>query len=172
MAKRGWPDGACGLPFHRRDRDARVDGDDAGLVGENRIEIDLADFRKIGGKLGQLDQEKFDGAFVGGGHVAIGLENARDPRARDQPTGQREVERRQRQRLVVDHFDGGAALAEHDDGTECRIVGNADDQFARLGAHDHGKDGHAANPRLRLGLRARGEECRRRPRARRARWRD
>ena len=138
-------------PLDGGDRNAGVDGDQSGLVGKHRIEIDLADFREIGRELGELDQEKLDGACIGGWHVAVGFEDARHARARDQSAGEREVERRQRQRLVVDHFDGGAALAENDDRTECRIVGDADDQLARLGPHDHGKDGDAVDARLRLG---------------------
>ncbi len=56
IAKRA--DGPTAVRFGRRDRDAGVDGDDAGLVGQHRIEIDLADLGKIRGELRQLDQEK------------------------------------------------------------------------------------------------------------------
>ena len=135
----------------RRDRNAGVDRDDAGLVGENRIEIDLADLGKIRCELRELDQEKSDGLFVRRRHVAVGLEDARHPGAGDQVARQRQIERRQRQRLVVDHLDRGAALAEDDDRTEGRIVGEADDELARLRPHDHGKHGHAVDPRIGLG---------------------
>ena len=84
MAKRGLPENRRGAAFDRRDRHPRVDGDDAGLVGKHRIEIDFANLGKIGHELRQLDQEKLDRAFVGGRHVAVGLEDARDAGARDQ----------------------------------------------------------------------------------------
>ena len=58
---------------------------------------------------------------------------------------QLEIERRQRQRLVVDDLDRGAAVAEHDDRPEGRIVGNAGDQLARLGPQDHRMDGDAGD---------------------------
>ena len=45
-----------------------------------------------------------------------------------------EVQRRQRQRLVVDDLDRRAAAAEHDHGAEGRVVGDAGDQLARLAA--------------------------------------
>ena len=140
--------GTAARLFDRRDRYARVDGDDAGLVGENRIEIDLADLGKIGHKLRQLDQKKLDGALVGGGHVAVSLEDASDPGARDEAAREREVERRQRQRLVADDFDRRSALPEDDDRAESRVVGDADDELARLRTHDHGKDGDPGNSRV------------------------
>jgi hypothetical protein len=78
----------------------------------------ISRIRKVGHQLRQSDQEKLDGALVGGGHVAIGLENARYPRLRDQALGQRKVQRRQGHGLVADDFDRGAALAENDNGSE------------------------------------------------------
>ena len=48
-----------------------------------------------------------------------------------------QIERRQRQRLVVDDLDRRAAAAEHDHGAEGRIVGEAGDQLARLRPQDH-----------------------------------
>ena len=88
--------------------------------------------------------------FVRGGDVAVGLEDAGYARARDQAAREIEIERRQRQRLVADDLDRRAALPEGDHRTESRIIGHADDELARLGAHDHGKDGHAGDPRVRL----------------------
>ena len=86
--------------------------------------------------------------LVGRRHVAIGLEHARDARARDQVARKLEIERRQRQRLVVDDLDRRAAAAEHDDRAEGRIVGDAGDEFARLGPHDHRMDRHAGDARV------------------------
>ena len=122
------------------------------FVGEDRVEIDLAYLREVGRKLRQLDQEQRDGLFVRRRHVAIGLEDARDARASDEAAGEIEIERRQRQRLVADHFDRGAALTEDDDGTEGRIVGHPDDEFARLGPHDHRKNRDAGDTGVRFGL--------------------
>ena len=56
-----------------------------------------------------------------------------------------EIERRERQGLVVDDFDGGAAAAEYDDRAESRIVGNAGDQLARFRAQDHRMKGDAGD---------------------------
>ena len=137
--------GAALRRFGRRNRDAGIDRDHAGLVGEQRIEIELAHLRQVGGELRELDQQQRDRVRVRGRDVAIGLEHARHPRARDQVARERQVERRQRQRLVVDDLDRGAAAAEHDDRAEGRIVGEAGDQFARLGSQDHRMDGDAGD---------------------------
>ena len=48
-----------------------------------------------------------------------------------------QIERRQRQCLVVDDLDRRPAPAEHDDGAEGRIVGKTQDQLARLRLDDH-----------------------------------
>ena len=134
-----------------QNRYPRVDGDNPGFVGEHRIKIDFANFRKIGDELRQLDQKKLDGTFVGGRHVAVGLENPRHPGARDEPARKLEIERRQRQRLVADDLDRHSPLPERDHRTEGRIVGHADDELARLGAHDHRKNGNAIDARVGLG---------------------
>ena len=42
------------LPIDRRDGHARIDGDDAGLVGQQRVEIDFTDFRQVGRRAGQV----------------------------------------------------------------------------------------------------------------------
>ena len=73
----------------------------------------------------------------------------RETRVRaDQVVRELEIERRQRQRLVVDDLDRGAAAAEHDHRTEGRIVGNAGDQLARLRPQDHRMDGDAGDARI------------------------
>ena len=62
----------------------------------------------------------------------------RDTRVRrDQHLGQLQVERRQRQRFVVDDLDRGAAAPEHHHRPESRIVREARDQLARLRAAHH-----------------------------------
>ena len=52
--------------FQRRDRDAGIDRDHAGLVGEQRIEIEFAHLRQIGGELRELDQHQRDRVGIGG----------------------------------------------------------------------------------------------------------
>ncbi len=73
--------GPFALFADRRDGDARIDRDDAVLVGEERIDVELAHLRQIGGELRELHEDERDGLLVGGRHVAIGLEDARDARA-------------------------------------------------------------------------------------------
>ena len=48
-------------------------------------------------------------------------------------------------RLVVDHLDTDAAMAEDDHRAEGRVIGNAGKQLARLGADDHRLDRHAGD---------------------------
>jgi len=133
------------------DQNTRINGDHAGLIREHRIEIDLANFREVGGELRQFDEKERNRGFVCRGNIAVGLKNARDARSRDEPARQRQVQRRQRQRLVIDDFDGGAALAEHNDRAEGRIVGHADNQFARLRTDHHRKYHHPDDASVRFG---------------------
>ena len=137
------------LPLHTPDHDARVDGEHAGFIGQHRVDIEAADFGNVGGHLRQLDQNHRDGVRLHRRHVAIGAQQPRDAGALDQAARQLQVERRQRQRLVVDDLDRRAAAAEHDDGAEGRIVGEAENEFARLRPHHHRLHHHARNPRLR-----------------------
>ncbi len=58
---------------------------------------------------------------------------------------QREIEWRKRQRAVADGLDRLAATAEHDDRTERRIIGDADNQLAPICAPHHRLDQHAIN---------------------------
>ena len=62
MAKRGWPAEAWRRIAAGATETRRVDGDHAGLVGKNRIEIDLANLGKIRHQLRQLDQKERDRA--------------------------------------------------------------------------------------------------------------
>jgi len=83
----------------RRDRRPRIDRDDSVLVGEKRVNVEFADFRHVGGELRELHQHQRNLVNTSGGHVAVGLQHVRDARARDQLTGEVEVEGWQRQRL-------------------------------------------------------------------------
>ena len=135
----------------RRHQHAGIDGNDAALLGKHGVEVELAQLRQVGGKLRELDEEERDGVDVGGRDVAISLQHAGDTRPRDQVARELEIERRQRQGLVVDDLDRGAAAAEHHDRAEGRIVRNAGDQFPRLRAHDHRMKRHAGDARAGLG---------------------
>ena len=121
----------------RRDGDPCIDGDHRVLVRKQRIDIEFANLRHIGGELRELDEHEGYGSLIRGGHIAIGLEPTRDPCPRDQIGGQLEIERRQRQRLVVDDLHGGSAAPEQDDRPEGRIVGEANDQLPCFPAPDH-----------------------------------
>jgi hypothetical protein len=108
-------------------RDPGIDGDEAVLVGQNGVEIELAQLGQIGRELRQLDQQERDGVDVRGRDVAVGLEHARHAGAPDQLARERKIERRERERLVADDLDRGSPAAEHDDRAEGRIVGNPRD---------------------------------------------
>ena len=57
-AKRGWP---LALPaVVRRHRHAGIDRDHAGLVGQQRIDVELADLGHVGRQLRQLHQDERD----------------------------------------------------------------------------------------------------------------
>ena len=61
----------------------------------------------------RLDQHQRDRGLVGSRNVAIGLELTRHAGAGNQCAREREVERRQREGLVVDDLDRRAARPEH-----------------------------------------------------------
>ena len=48
------------LRLERGDRDADVEGENAVLVGEQRIDVELAHLRHVGGELRELDQGQGD----------------------------------------------------------------------------------------------------------------
>ncbi|KAG0745698.1 hypothetical protein G6F24_015843 [Rhizopus arrhizus] len=121
-----------------RDGDARIQGEDALAIDQQWIDVQRAHFGNVGGQLGQLHQCQRQCTLVGGRHVTVGLEDARGTRLADQFVGQAEVQRRQRQRLVVDHFHRSTATADHDHRAEGGVVGDADDQLACLRA-DNGR---------------------------------
>ena len=87
---------------------------------------------QVRGELREPGQHQANRLAVGGGDVAIAVEHARHASPADQIVGEPEIKRRQRQRLVVDDLDRGAASAEHDDRSEGLVVGEAGDQLARL----------------------------------------
>ncbi len=156
MAKRGLPRRPC--------RAASTGATDirasTAMTPVSSARTGLRSISRISGKSAtscdSLTSRQLDGPFVGSRHVAICLEDAGDAGARDQAMRELEIERRQRQRLVVDDLDRGAALPECDHRAERRIVGHADDQFARLRPHDHRKHRDAGRCARRASPRALG----------------
>jgi hypothetical protein len=95
----------------------------------------------------KFDQSQRHRIRRNGWNVAIGREQPRDGRTADEIARQIQVERRQRQCLVLHHFDGCAAVAEHQDRPEGRIIGEPEQQLARTLPRDHGLDDHALDSR-------------------------
>ena len=84
------------------------------------------------------------GIEVGRRPVAIALQQPIDPGARHQLAGEMQVERRQRQRPVVDHLDRGAAVAEQQHRAELPVGGDPDDQL--VGAAGGGSSAARVRP--------------------------
>ena len=141
--------GALEPRLDRRDRHAGIERQHAGFIGQQRVDVELTDLRQVGCELRDLDQRQGDVGLARRRDVAVGLEHPRDAGARDQVAGELHVERRQRQRLVVDDLDRGAAAAEYDDRPEGRIVGDPGDELARFRAQNHRLDDHPGNARVR-----------------------
>ena len=70
------------------------------------------------------------------------LQRGVDPGLLHHPPGQRGVQRRQRQRAVLEDLDELAAGAEEQDRAELRVEAAADDQLVAVEL-DHRLDGHA-----------------------------
>ncbi len=62
-----------------------------------------------------------------------------------------EVERRKRQRLVIDYLDSGPSPTEHNYRSKGGIVGYAGNQLTRQRANDHQMYGDAGEPRAGFG---------------------
>jgi hypothetical protein len=88
-------------PFNRANRNARVDRDNAVLVGEQWIDVEVADFRDIGGLLLDFDEHQRDRRHIRGRDVAVVGEQLRNARTADEFARQLKIERRQRQRGVA-----------------------------------------------------------------------
>jgi hypothetical protein len=119
------------------------------LIRQQRIDVQLTDLRNVRRHLRQFDQNHRDGIRLDRRHIPVAAQQPRDAGTLDQVTGQLQIERRKCQRPVVDDLDRRAAAPEHDDSAEGRIVGEAEDQFARLRPHHHRLHDDAGYPRLR-----------------------
>src|SRR6185503_673524 len=129
--------GGAGSDASRRDSDARIEGHDAGGVGEQRVDVQLTDFCVIGGELADADQHFGDRVDGGGGLAAMGLQQAPDAGPFHLRARQQRVQGRQSDSAVLYYLDRDAALAEDDDRPEDRVLAQADEQLDRAGSPDH-----------------------------------
>ena len=134
---------------HRGDGDACIQCDHAVTVGQQWVQVQCADLRDIRRQLRQFDQHQRHRTLVRRRHIAIGLEDARYTGPSYHLMGQAQVQRRQCQGLVVDHFHRGTATAEDHHRAKHRVVGNAGNQFACFGPGQAGLHQHALDARLR-----------------------
>ena len=100
-----------------------------------RVEIDLGDFRKVGGKNRDRFDNRRERALVDRGRAAHAAQNF----GRRDPVDHRErvlaARRRQAKRDVLEHFDQHAAQPEGHHLAEARIVRGADYHFLTAGEH-------------------------------------
>ena len=85
----------------------------------------------------QLHQRQGYFILLDGRHIAIGAQQARYAGTIHNLTCKLEVERRQDKRLVIDDFHRRAAMTEHNNGTECRIVGDSQNELSCLRPQHH-----------------------------------
>ena len=111
------PDGeigmrSCHLHFARLDAEPRVEGDHAGLIGEQWIDIELLDRRAVDHELRQPPQRLGNRREIGGRPVAIAFQQLVDAGLLHQIVRQLSIERGQRHGGVVDDLGCRAARAE------------------------------------------------------------
>ena len=145
--------------------DAGIERDHALGVGQQRIDVELGDLAHVGDELRQPHQGVAHGAARGRRPVAIAAQQAVDARAAQRILGQHRVERRQGERLVVDHLGRHAAMADQQDRPEHRILGRAQDQLDGMRPLDHRLHHEAVDARAgRRGADLVGHGCARRRR--------
>ncbi len=144
------PDREAGSAAMRRRRhlDPGIQRQHAVLIREQRVDVELRHLVEIGGQLGDLDQGQRDLVQRRRRPIAIAVQQSAHPGPLDQLMGQVQIERRQGQRLVAHHLDRGAAVAEHQDRPEHRIVSEAHDQLEGVVGVDHALDRQAVDPSL------------------------
>ena len=135
----GWRSAPARLVARRRlaHDDARIERDHAVGVDQQRIDVELGDLAHVGDQLRQADHRLANRAARRRRAVAIAAQQAIDARAAQRILGQHRIERRQRQRLVVDHLGRDAAMADHQDRPEHRVLGRAQDQLDGVRPLDH-----------------------------------
>ena len=122
----------------RRDTQPRIEGDDAGGVREQWVDVELADLRVIGGELAEADQHLDDSLDVRRRFAAISLQQLPYPRARHQPARQQRIQRRQFERDVMHDLYRGASLAECHQRPEYRVFDEPDEELHGTGARTIG----------------------------------
>src|SRR6516164_170157 len=122
QARRTWTLG-------RRDAQPGIEGDDTGGIGEQWVDVELANLWVIGGQLAKTDQH-FDNCFdIRRWFAAIALQELPNPCARHQPARNQCIQRWQLERRITHDLDRNAALAERDQRPERRIF---DEPYKKL----------------------------------------
>jgi hypothetical protein len=132
------------------DDDARVGGDAAVFVDDQRVEIEFLQPRQLADHLRDVQQDIFERFVVDRRHVAELAEQFRGARRLDQVTRQEAVERRQGHCPVAEHLDFGAAGAKSDDRAEDRVTRHTDHQLTAVRARQVGFDRQAIDARRRV----------------------
>ena len=120
--------------------DARIERDDAFGVDQQRIDVELGDFVDVGDQSRYANHDFAHRLTCGRRPIAVAAQQPVDARAAERVLGQDQIERRQGQGLVVDHLCRDAAMSDHQDRPEYRILGRADDQFHRVRPPHHRLD--------------------------------
>ena len=131
---------------------AGVERYDACFIRKQRIDVDLADLGVGDDQGAHLHQGERDRVEVRLRPVAVASEQVLDAGLPHHVAGEFQVERRQCLSGVAQHFDCGAASAEHQHRAEGRVIAHADEQFMRARAADHRLHGDACDARCWMGF--------------------
>ena len=131
-----WP-GEPSLDLGRLDAQASIERHDTGRISKERVDVELADLRVIGGELAEADQDFDDSIDIRRWLAAIILQEPPHSGARHQPARKRCVERRQLEGTVTYDLDSRASLAEQDQWTEYRVFNQPNEEFQGTRTADH-----------------------------------
>ena len=98
-----------------------IEGNDTGGIREQRVDVELADLRLIGGELAEPDQDLDDRVDIRRWLATVTLQELPYPRARHQPARKQCIQRRQLKGGVTHNLDCRASLAECHQRPEDRI---------------------------------------------------
>ncbi len=121
--------------------DTRIKGDDAGMVGKQRIDVECPDLGTIDQQLGDRLEHLHNAGTVSRGPVPIARQKATDPRTADHVVGEHIIHWQQLHRGVPHDLHRCSARAEHQHRTEDWVGRDPDQEFLRLRTHDHLLDG-------------------------------
>src|SRR6516165_4940389 len=122
----------------RRDAQPGIEGDDAGRVREQGVDVQLTDLLVIGGELAEADQYFDDSLDLRRWLAAISLQQSPNSGACHHSARQQHVERRQLERGVTHDLDRRASLAERHQRAEYRVFDKPDEELHGCGAANHG----------------------------------